>query len=158
MGDSFSRCSGGSGWWVRAGSGAVLLVGDVVEPGDDLAVGVGLLDGDVRHEPVGGGAVPVLLARLDVDDVTGADLLHVAASAGDVADAVGDVERLSAGMGVPGGPGAGGEPDVGAADGGLVVGVADAVDVDGAGEPVRRAGRGLGAAAGVPHGAASSCW
>ena len=112
----------------------------MLEPGDDFAVLVGFLDGDVGHEPVGGGAVPVLLAGLDVDDVAGADLLDVAAAAGDVADAVGDVERLAAGVGVPGGAGAGGEPDVGAADGGLLVGVADAVDVDGAGEPVAGAG------------------
>ena len=37
------------------GSGAVLGVGDVLEPGHDLAVGVGFLDGHVGHEPVGGG-------------------------------------------------------------------------------------------------------
>ena len=85
-------------WWAERGSGAVLLVGDVVEPGHDLAVVVGLLDGDVRHEPVGGGAVPVLLVRLDVDDVAGTDLLDVAAAAGDVPDPVGDVERLALGV------------------------------------------------------------
>src|SRR5207302_8964177 len=44
-----------------------------------------------------------------------------------------------------------GEPNVGAADRGLVVGVADAVDVDGAGEPVLRADRGLPAALGELH-------
>ena len=54
----------------------VLLVGDVLEPGHDLAAVVGFLDGDVGHEPAGGGAVPVLLAGLDVDDVAGADLLR----------------------------------------------------------------------------------
>src|SRR3954454_19067678 len=135
-----------------SGSGAVLVVGDVVEPGHDLTVLVGLLDGDVRHEPVGRGAVPVLLAGLDVDDVAGMDLLHVTTAAGDVADAVGDVQGLPAGVGVPGGPGSGGEADVGAADGRLLVGVADAVDVDGAGEPVRQTGRRLGAASRVLHG------
>jgi hypothetical protein len=110
---------------------AVLLVGDVIEPGHDLTVLVGLLDRDVRHEACGGRAVPVLLARLDVDDVAGADLLRLAAAAGDVPHAVGDVERLSLGVVVPCGAGAGGEADVGATDRGLVVGVADAVDVDG---------------------------
>src|ERR687886_1590026 len=132
-------CSGGL-------SGAVLGVGDVVEPGHDLTGVVGFLDGDVGHEPVGGGAVPVLLAGLDVDDVAGADLLDlggaVGAAAGDVADAVGDVEGLALRVVVPGSAGARGEPDVCAADSGLVVGVADAVDVDSPGEPVGGAGGG----------------
>ena len=107
-------------------SGAVLFVGDVVEPGDHLAPVVGFLDGDVRHEPVGGGAMPVLLVRLDVDDVAGADLLNGAAATGDVPDPVGDVDRLALGGGLARSPGARGEADVGAADGGLVVRVADA--------------------------------
>ena len=124
-------------------SGAVLLVADVVEPGHDLPLVVGFLDGDVGHEAAGGGAVPVLLAGLDVDDVARADLLRLAAAAGDVPDAVGDVEGLAPRVVVPGGPRAGCEPDVGAADCGLLVGVADAVDVDIAGEPVTGTGGGL---------------
>jgi len=52
----------------------VVLVGDVLEPGDDLTVFVGFLQRDVRHEPVRGGAVPVFLARLDVNDASGPDL------------------------------------------------------------------------------------
>ena len=71
---------------------------DVVEPGDDLAVLVGLLDGDVGHEAVGGGAVPVLLAGFDVDDVAGADLLD-GRRGGRQADAVGDVQGLALGGG-----------------------------------------------------------
>jgi hypothetical protein len=59
-------------------SGGVFLVGHVFEPGHDLALVVGLLYGDVGHEPAGGGTVPVLLAGLDVDDVPGADLLRLA--------------------------------------------------------------------------------
>src|SRR4051812_41687049 len=114
-------------------SGAVLLVGDVLEPGHDSALVVGFLYGDVGHEPTGCGAVPVFLAGFDVDDVAGADLLWRAAAAGDVADAICDVESLALGVVVPGGAGAGCESDVGAAHRGHVVGIADAVDVDVAG-------------------------
>jgi len=124
----------------------------VIEPGDDLSVVVGFMDSDVGHEPVGCGAVSVLLARFDAGHVAGAHLLGGATSAGDVADAVGDVQRLAAGVGVPGGAGAGGEADVGAADGGLAVGVADAVDVDGAREPVTGAGGGPTSALGELRG------
>src|SRR3954452_20843975 len=114
------RPGGACGRWVwrlGEGLGAVLLVGDVVEPGDDLTVLVCLLHRDVCHVPVGGRAVPVLLARLDVDDVARADLLDPVASGRDEADAVGDVEGLALGVVVPGGAGSRGEPDVGAADG-----------------------------------------
>src|SRR6478752_1437334 len=116
-------------------AGGVLLVGDVLAPGHHHAVLVGLLDGDVGHEPIGGGAVPVLLVRLDEHDVARADLLHGAAAAADIADAVGDVQRLAPRVGVPRGPGARGEAHVGAADAALLVGGADRVEVDGAGEP-----------------------
>ena len=125
-------------------SRGVLLVGHVPEPGHDLALVVCLLDGDVSHEPAGRGAVPVFLAGLDVDDIPGPDLLGLAAAAGDVPDAVGDVEGLALGVVVPRGARAGGEPDVSAADRGLIVGVADAVDVDIAGEPGSGTGGGLG--------------
>src|SRR5215211_4811425 len=49
--------------------GAVLLVGDVLAPGDGAAALVGLLHRDVRHEATRGGAVPVVLAGLEVDAV-----------------------------------------------------------------------------------------
>src|SRR6478752_2660374 len=74
----------------RAGSVAVLRVGDVIQPRHDLAVLVGLLYRDMRHEAVDGRPVPVLLARLDVDDVARANLLDLAAPASHIADAVGD--------------------------------------------------------------------
>ena len=95
---------------------AVLLVGDVLEPGHDLSVVVGFLDGDVGHEAVRGRAVPVLLAGFDVDDVAGADLLDAAVPGRDEADAVGDVQGLTLRVVMPGGARAGGEPDVCAAD------------------------------------------
>ena len=75
-------------------SGGVLLVGHVLEPGHNFAVVVCLLDGDVSHEPARRGTVPVFLAGLDVDHIPGPDLMRLAAAAGDVPDAVGDVEGL----------------------------------------------------------------
>lgn len=95
---------------------SVLGVGDVVEPADNLAVVVGFLHRYVGHESVGGRAVPVVLAGLDVDDVAGADLLWLATSSADQPDAVGDVEGLTLRMVMPGGAGARSEPDVCAAD------------------------------------------
>jgi hypothetical protein len=97
-------------------AGVVFVVGDVVEPGHELPVLVGFLDGDVRHEAVRRRAVPVLLARLDVDDVAGPDFLHRTPASCDQADAVGHVQRLAFRVVVPGSAGAGSEPDVRAAD------------------------------------------
>src|SRR2546426_564266 len=48
--------------------GRVLDVGEVFAP-----YGVALGEGEVCHEVVGGGAVPVFFARGDADDVTGTD-------------------------------------------------------------------------------------
>src|SRR5437588_530598 len=59
----------------------VLLVGDVLTPGDGAAVLVVLLHGDMDHEPIGGGAVPVVLFGLEEDAVAGMDLLDGAALA-----------------------------------------------------------------------------
>src|SRR4051794_34400705 len=67
----------------------VVLIGDVLEPGHDLTVLVGFLHRDVGHEPVRAGAVPVLLARLDVNDVAGSHLGDVALASADEPDAVG---------------------------------------------------------------------
>src|SRR3954469_21160091 len=56
----------------------VLLVGDLLEPLDHLAV-ERLLNRDVRHRRRRRGAMPVLLVWLDRDDVSGANLLKGAA-------------------------------------------------------------------------------
>src|SRR5438874_10108822 len=50
-------------------SGGVLLVSDVVAPGDWAARVVDLLHGEVGHEAVRRGAVPVVLAGLEEDAV-----------------------------------------------------------------------------------------
>ena len=58
---------------VVRGRDAVLLVADVLAPGDRAAGLVVLLHGEVDHEAVRGGAVPVVLAGLEEDAVAGAD-------------------------------------------------------------------------------------
>jgi hypothetical protein len=113
-----------------------LLVGDVLTPGDGAAGLIVLLHGDVDHEPVRGGAVPVVLSRLEEDSVAGPDDFDRAVLVLTQADAFGDEDRLAVRVGVPGGPGAGGEVD---ARGGERRGAdrsGDRVDVDVAGEPV----------------------
>jgi len=59
---------------MRRVSPRVLLIRDVLEPGHHVSASVSFLDRDMCHETVGRRAVPVLLTRLDVDDVAGADL------------------------------------------------------------------------------------
>ena len=58
----------------------ILLVADLLHPFDRLAV-ERLLDGDMGHGGGRRGAVPVLLARREDDDVAGANLLDRAALA-----------------------------------------------------------------------------
>ena len=129
----------------------VLLVGDVLAPGDRAAAVVVLLHGDVDHEAVRGGAVPVVLAGLEEDAVAGADLLDRAALALAAADALGDEDRLAVRVGVPGGAGAGGEVHERGGERGGAGGRGDGVDVDVAGEPVGGALLGVDAAAGDLH-------
>src|SRR5271165_665129 len=103
----------GRGWVsaVRVWGGGVFVVGDLLSPRCAVAIVVDVEHRDVRHEPVGCGAVPVVLAGLEEDPVAGADGLDRAAAALAAADALGDEDRLAVGMGVPRGAGAGGEVD-----------------------------------------------
>ena len=55
------------------------------------------------HEAVGRSAVPVLLTRLEEDAITGADDLKRPAAVLAQAKALGDIDRLAVGVGVPGG-------------------------------------------------------
>src|SRR3954447_14595843 len=90
----------------------VVLVGERLEPGGGVcAVGEVLQHGEVAHEGVGGGAVPVLLVGRADDGVAGADPDDGTVAGADQADALGDVQRLADGVAVPVGAGAGGEPD-----------------------------------------------
>src|SRR3954454_2992667 len=92
-------------WWmglsVDGRGGGVLLVGDGGQPVDDGVVGVGLVDGQVDHEAVGGGPVPVLLVGLEQHAVTGPDDLDRAASALAEPDALGDEDCLAERVAMP---------------------------------------------------------
>src|SRR4051794_33556018 len=86
----------------------VLLAGNGFEPGGGVAaVGPRFEHGEVAHERVGRGAVPVLLAGRADDGVAGPDAQDGAVTGADEADTVGDVQGLADGVGVPVGAGAG---------------------------------------------------
>lgn len=91
-----------SGWSVVRGRGGVLLVGDVLEPGHDLAVVVGFLGGDVRHNRPAVAPCQCSSPGSMWATSPGADLVRLTAASGDVPDAVGDVERLALGVVMPG--------------------------------------------------------
>src|SRR6266566_5129619 len=114
--------------------GLILIVGDRLEPGGAVAFSGAFEHGEVAHEVALGSAVPVLLARRRVDGVAGAHADDGAVAGRDEADAVGDVQRLADGMGVPVGAGAGGEADEADDHPGRVLAAVDGVDVHVAGE------------------------
>src|SRR5437667_4077508 len=127
--------------------GVVLVVGHVLKPGVlRAAVRARVLpQGEVDHEVVRGGAVPVLLAGGRIDDIAWVRLDDLAAAGLDQGDALDDVKGLAQAVGVPGGAGARGEPDhVRPGAGGLLAPVDD-VEPDIAGEHLGRslAGRRL---------------
>src|SRR4051812_23897098 len=78
----------------------VLLVADVLEPVDRLAVEL-FLHGDVRHRGGGRGAVPVLFTRRKPDHVAWPDLFYRPAPALYPAAASRDDQRLPERMRVP---------------------------------------------------------
>src|SRR5439155_8316021 len=123
--------------------GVVVLVGDVLAPGGAVAFVVDLEHREVGHEAVGGGAVPVVFAGLEEDAVAGADDLDRGATALSAADAFEDVDGLPVGVGVPCGACARREVDAARAQLRPVRWRRNRVDVDRAGEPVARPGRGL---------------
>ena len=91
----------------RAGSsGLVLFVGDLVHP-----VGRRLVYGDMGHGGGRRGAVPVLLAGRDQDDVAGTNLLDRSALPLNATRAGRDDKNLALRMGVPRSPSAGLESD-----------------------------------------------
>ncbi len=116
-------------------SALVLLVADVFQPLDDLAIEA-FLNGDVGHGGGGGGAVPVFFSGGEPDDVAGVNLFDGTACALDPSAASGDDQGLSEGVGVPGGACSGLEGDGGAGNQGGVGCLKERVDADGAGEPV----------------------
>src|SRR3954447_24851961 len=127
------------------GRSVVLLVGHGVAPGRGVAFVVDLLHREVGHEAVGRGAVPVLLAGLEEHAVARTDDLDLSAAAPAPAGSFRDIDGLAVGVGVPRGPGAGGEVDADRLQARLPGGRRDWVQVDRAREPVARPGRGFGA-------------
>src|SRR5207244_8836145 len=95
---------------LRPRTGEILLVGDFLHPGHDLAV-ERLLDGDVGHRAGRRRAVPMLVLGRAPDDVAGADLDDRLAVALGPADARGDDQGLAERVAVPGGSRAGLEGD-----------------------------------------------
>src|SRR5919202_3334366 len=131
--------------------GTVLLVGDVLAPGDGAALLVDFLHRYVGHEAVRGGTVPVVLAGLEEHAVARTDHLDWSAAALAEADAFGDVDGLAVGVGVPRGPRARREVDTRGTEAGRFRGRGDGVDVDGAGEILARPHCGLDCVPGDPH-------
>jgi hypothetical protein len=119
----------------------------VIAPHGVDPVVVGPLQREVGHERRRGGAVPVLLAGLELHRVARPDRLDGPAAALGEPGAFGDVEDLAVRMRVPGGARAGREVD--AQQPHLRPG--DRVDPDLAGEPLGRATLALGALARDPH-------
>src|SRR5215207_7199809 len=95
--------TGGAASAVDGRRGAVLLVADVLAPRDGTALVVDFLHRYVGHEAVGGGSVPVVLAGLEEHPVVWADDLDLSAVELAEADALGDVDGLAVGVGVPSG-------------------------------------------------------
>src|ERR1700677_2416257 len=113
----------------------VLRVGHVGTPPMGRLVRGALAHGDVAHEMLRGGAVPVLFVRRRVDDVARTDLVTILPAALNQADALRDVEGLPETVGVPGRAGPGSEVDEVHLNTRRVLAAGDGIDVDVAGEP-----------------------
>lgn len=111
-----------------------MLVGDGFEPGRAVSVAIADDHGDVSHEGGVGGSVPMLFTGRALDGLAGRNAYDVAVTGADQAGAVGDVEGLAVGVGVPVGAGSGGEADQGGSEAGGFGGRLDQVEVDVTGE------------------------
>ncbi len=116
----------------------VLLVSNGREPVDDLVLRVCLVDGQVDHQPVGRGPVPVFLVGIEEDAVAGSDDLDWTTASLAQADTFGDEHRLAQRVPVPVGAGTGHEVNQVRGDAGRRRCGGDLVDVHVAGEPVGR--------------------
>src|ERR1035437_7675684 len=93
----------------------VLVVADLVTPGRAGAFAVHLEHREMRHEAVLRRAVPVVLTGLEEDAISGADDLGGPAAAPAEADALGDTDGLTVGVGMPRRSRTGGEVRIGCA-------------------------------------------
>ena len=91
---------------------AILVVADVCAPGRADPLVADLDQRQVGHEAVAAGAMPMLLTWREEDAVAGADHLDWPAAPLYETDALGDVDRLAVGMGMPRRPCARREVDV----------------------------------------------
>jgi hypothetical protein len=114
--------------------GVVFGFGDVGAP-----VRSALGDGDVGHEVLGGGAVPVLFAIGCIDHVAGAYLDGGSTARLHEAPTFGDAEGLPPVVGMPGGTRSGGEVHGADVEVRRFVAPGEGVDPDVAGEPFGRA-------------------
>jgi hypothetical protein len=73
---------------------AVLLVADVLAPGDGAAGVVNFLHSHVGHEAIRRRSVPVVLIGLEVDGFPWPNLLYPSAAALAKAESFGDMNRL----------------------------------------------------------------
>ena len=98
--------------WLSKGSLAVLLVADLFHPVHHLTI-ERLLNGDVRQGGRWRGAVPMLFAGREANDVARMDFFDWTTFALGPTATGGNNEGLAQRMGVPGGPGAGFKRDIG---------------------------------------------
>src|SRR5215208_4215953 len=78
-----------------AGRLCVFLVADVLAPGGALALLAGFRQCQMREQPVGRGAVPMLRIGRDVDRVARMQHLRLLAVEADAADAAEAIKRLA---------------------------------------------------------------
>lgn len=79
----------------------ILGIGQLLHPDDGRSVD-GVLDGEMAHGGLEGGAVPVVLPGRELDEVSRVDLLHRAALVVDPAVSEHHDQRLACRVGVPG--------------------------------------------------------
>src|SRR3954463_12053379 len=115
----------------------VLIVGDVFEPFDSLAIEL-LLQGNVRHRVCRRRPMPMLFARRKPDNVTRPDLFDRSAPALRASGTGSDDQRLPERMGMPRGARAGLERHGGADNASGSRSLKQRIYPDGAGEPFGR--------------------
>lgn len=115
----------------------VLLAADLFQPVNHFAIEV-FLNGNVRYDRGGRGALSVFLAGRKPYQVGGMNLLNWAAFARRASTAGGHDERLSQRMSVPGGAGAGFKRDVGNGHAGGSRGLHQTINIYIAREPLGR--------------------
>src|SRR3954451_9123540 len=121
--------------WPAMTSPAVLLVADLLHPIDGRAVQL-FLDSDVAHGSGRAGAMSVLFAGREPDDVARADLLNGAALTLHQAEACHDNEGLTKRMRMPGGARAGLKGDERASNAGGLGRAEQGIDAHRASKPV----------------------